>query len=251
MKSTTKAFFSLIVLLGMLHSGLAQDKAVKTALEKGPEMRVEQRQVSWIRNDYTAHTMLIHSEAKELEKEFEKFMKSRYKMKFSNARGWREVPGVVMPDIIAETVIFAFSTEKESDGARLRVIVDLGGASLNAREHPQAASNLEQVLREFARSVYASAYSDLIDEEKKQLKSEEKALGALTKARKKHEKEQAQAEKAIKKLEKELEKQRKVSADAKKAIEEGAKELSAKEAAVKERNERVGRLRKQADKVRR
>ncbi len=228
-----------------------QDDKIKQALVEGSDLKVEQRQVTWIRNDYTAHTIVIHGESKDLEKEFEKFIKGKYKVKFSNAKGWREAPGIIMADIIAETVIFAFSIESESNGSRLRVLMDVGGASVNAREYPQASANLENLLQAFARSFYSSTYSDVIDDEKKELKSIEKDLSKLQKAKKKQEKTKQKAEKEINKLEKSLKKAKDEKAGAEKDISNGAKELQEKEKAVKERNTRIDKLRKSADKMRR
>ncbi len=242
----------LTLLISALSLGaFAQDDKTVDALLNGPDMRVEQRQVTWLRNDYTAHTMFILSDQKTVEKEFEKYVKSRYKVKFNNARGWREAPGVLMADIIAETVTFAFSTEKEKNGTRLRAIVDLGGVSMNARDYPQGAANLESFMAAFARSLYASVYADAIDEEKKELKSIEKDLKKLKKAEKKHKKSKKKAEKQIGKLEKELKKQRDEVKEAEDAIKKDAKELADKEKEVKERNQRLDKLRKGADKVRR
>lgn len=242
-----------LLLLFVFQSFIAftqDDKAVDALLD-GPEMRVEQRQVSWLRNDYTAHTMFIQSDEKTVEKEFEKYVKSRYKVKFNNARGWREAPGALMADIIAETVTFAFSTEKEKNGTRLRVIVDLGGVSLNARDYPQGAANLDSFITAFAQSLYATVYADAIDEEKGVLKSAEKELKKLQKAEKQHQSDKKKAEKQISKLEKELEKQRSAVTEAEKAMEKDAKALADKEKDVKERNDRLDKLRKRADKVRR
>jgi valyl-tRNA synthetase len=237
-----------IVFTGML---TAQDEKTVDALLSGPDMRVEQRQVSWLRNDYTAHTMFVLSDEKTVQKEFEKFIRARYKVKFNNARGWREAPGVLMADLIAETITFAFSTEKEKNGTRLRVIMDLGGVSVNARDYPQAAANLENLLGGFARSLYASIYADAIDEEKKTVKTSEKELKKLKSAEKKHKKDKKKAEKQIAKLEKELKKQRDALKEAEDAIKKDAKELADKEKDVKERNNRIDQLRKRADKVRR
>lgn len=246
-------FYLPLFLLFVFQSfiGFAQDEKAAEALLNRPELRVEQRQVSWLRNDYTAHTMFIQSDEKTVEKEFEKFVKSRYKVKFNNARGWREAPGVLMADIIAETITFAFSTESEKNGIRLRVIVDLGGVSLNARDYPQGAANLESFMTAFAHSLYAKAYAEAIDSEKKALKSVEKDLKKLKKAEKKHKKDKKKAEKQISKLEKELKKQRDAVKEADDAIKKDAKELADKEKDVKERNQRVDKLRKGADKVRR
>lgn len=240
----------MAVAIGTLSLNAQDDKTVE-ALLKGPDMRIEQRQVSWLRNDYTAHTMFVLSDEKTVQKEFEKFVRSSYKVKFNNARGWREAPGVLMADIIAETITFAFSTEKEKNGTRLRVIVDLGGVSLNARDYPQGAANLESFMTAFARSLYASIYADAIDEEKKALKDVEKDLKKLKKAEKKHKKSKKKAEKQISKLEKSLKKERDELKEAEDALKKDAKTLADTEKEVKQRNSRIDQLRKGADKVRR
>lgn len=222
----------------------AQDEKILDALAKGPDMNVEQRQVSWLKNDHTAHVITIVGEEKDVAKAFEGYMSKRYKLKFTKTKGWEEAAGVLLADIIAETVIFAYSTEKSSDAANLRVIVDLGGASINAREYPQAKEALDRMLADFARQFYGDIYAKAIDQEEKELKDVEKELAKLTKEREKAQKTKEKAEKSLKELEADIR-------EAEKTINDGAQAISDKEEAVKKRKSRVDELRKGADKVRR
>lgn len=251
MKPLNSVISLIITLVFFQLSLIAQDDKHRSALVEGPDLRIEQRQVSWLRNDYTAHTMLMHADQKAVEKAFEKFMKDRYKLKFSNARGWREHPDVLITDIISEIIIFAYSTDNEPNGSRLRVIADLGGTSINARDYPQAAANLERIMTTFAQGFYASAYADAIDEEKKELKSADGELSKLKKANQKSEKSKKKAEKSIAKHEKDLKKLRSEVDEAEKEMATNAKKIAEQEKSVKERGQRVDRLRKGADQMRR
>lgn len=259
MKKTFKALLAVapaILLFSLLFLTTtpevnAQDEKLVEALTSAPPMVVEQRPVRWLRDDYNAHTIHINGETKEVEKAFEKFISSRYKLKFSNARGWREAPGALLADIIAETVIFAFSVEEEKPGSRLRVIMDLGGVSLDARQHPQAATNLEGLLIDFAREFYTTAYQEVMDEQKKELKSEEKALSKLEKSISKNEKAKKKAEKSLKKAEKEISDLEKEMADLTKEIDEEKGKLDGEKSKVEERKSRIDQLRKTADKIKR
>lgn len=245
----TVAFLSIFVFAASELS--AQDDEMIQAMTTAPDLKVEQRPVRWLRDDYNAHTIHINGDSKDVGKAFEKFVGSKYKMKFSNARGWREAPGVLLADIIAETVIFAFSVEDDKPGSRLRVIMDLGGASLDARQHPQAAGNLENLLVAFAREFYSSAYQEAIDQEKKALKKDEKAVSKLEKSVSKNEKSKQKAEKSIKKAEKELKDLQSEIAELEKEISEEQEKLVKEKAKAEKRKQGVDDLRKAADKVKR
>lgn len=250
MKSILPILASLLLLF--LHTtSWSQDEKRIQALTSTPELRVEQRQVSWVRNDYTAHTIYIIGDSKEIEQQFEKLLKSKYKMKFGNTRGWRETQGVLMADIIAETANVAFSTEEEREGTRLRMIVDLGGNSLNGLQYPVAVQNLENLLIGFAREFYSTAYNEAIEAEKKLLKEEEKALAALEKTEKKLKKENEKAQKSIEKSEKELEKLRRTISDNESTLSKDEKTREEKRAQVDTRSKRMDNLRKAADGIRR
>lgn len=247
----TLPFFASLFLLFITSTLWSQDEKRMQALSSAPELRVEQRQVSWVRNDYTAHTIYIIGDAKEIEQQFEKLLKSKYKLRFSNTRGWRETQNVLMADIIAESANVAFSVEEERQGTRLRMIVDLGGNSLNGLQYPVAVNNLENLLVNFAREFYASAYNEAIEAEKKLLKDEEKALADLEKTEKKLKKENEKAAKSVEKSEKELEKLRRTISENESALSADEKTREEKRAQVKTRTELLDRLRKAADGVRR
>ena len=250
MKNTLPIFASLFLLF-CTFTAWSQDEKRIAALSATPELRVEQRQVSWVRNDYTAHTIYIIGDAKEIEKQFEKLLKSKYKMKFSSTRGWRETQNVLMADIIAESANVAFSTEEEREGTRLRMIVDLGGNSLNGLQYPVAVNSLENLLVNFAREFYAAAYNEAIETERDLLKDEEKALAELEKTEKKLKKETEKAVKSIEKLEKELEKQRRTISDNESTLSNDEKTREQKRSQVQTRTELLDRLRKAADGIRR
>ncbi len=250
MKNTLPCLASLFLLFISFTSWSQDDKRMQ-ALSTTPELRVEQRQVSWVRNDYTAHTIYIVGDAKAIEQQFEKLLKSKYKMKFSNTRGWRETQNVLMADIIAESANVAFSTEDEREGTRLRMIVDLGGNSLNALQYPVAVNNLENLLIGFAREFYSSAYNEAIEDEKKLLKNEEKALAELEKTEKKLKKENEKAAKSVEKMEKEMEKLRRTISENERTLSKDEKTREEKRAQVKARTELLDRLRQAADGVRR
>lgn len=242
-----KSFLRILPILALALISLnlsAQDEKILDALAKGPDLDVEQRQVSWLKNDHTAHVIAIVGEEKDVAKAFEGYMGKRYKLKFSRNKGWEEAAGVLLADIIAETVIFAYSTETSSGTVYLRVIMDLGGASINAREYPQAKEALDRMLADFARQFYGDIYAKAIDQEEKELKSVQKELAKLTKEREKAQKTKEKAEKSMKELEADIR-------EAEKTINEGAQAISDKEEAVKKRKSRVDELRKGADKVRR
>lgn len=222
----------------------AQDEKILDALAKGPNLEIEQRQVSWLKNDHTAHIIGIVGEEKDVAKAFESYMGKRYKLKFSRNKGWDEAAGVLLADIIAETAIFAYSTETSSGTVYLRIIMDLGGASINAREYPQAKQSLDRMMADFARQLYGDIYGKAIDQEEKELKDAQKDLAKLTKEREKAQKTKEKAEKTLKNLEADI-------SEAEKTINEGAQAISDKEEAVKKRKDRVGELRNGADKVRR
>jgi hypothetical protein len=250
MKNALPLFASLLLLF-LTSTSWSQDEKRIAALTAAPELRVEQRQVSWVRNDYTAHTIYIIGDAKEIEKQFEKLLKSKYKMKFSNTRGWRETQNVLMADIIAENANVAFSTEEEREGTRLRMIVDLGGNSLNGLQYPVAVNSLENLLIGFAREFYAAAYNEAIETARDLLKDEEKALAELEKTEKKLKKESEKAIKSIEKLEKELDKKRRTISDNESTMSADQKTREEKRELVKTRTELLDRLRKAADGVRR
>ncbi|WP_306641333.1 hypothetical protein [Sanyastnella coralliicola] len=170
MKKLTLILFAL----GFLFSAQAQNDKTLEAMLNRPEMKVEQRQMKWQKKSYDAHTMLIHADKGEVEKALVKFFEDKYKISFSKLKGMQAAEGVVMSDIIAETVVVAVSVEEESNGSRAQVIVDLGGSSLNGSDHPTASSNLDRLMQTFAQSFYQDAYADVIDDQQKTLDKAEK-----------------------------------------------------------------------------
>lgn len=207
-KILTPSFLTAALLFSVLLN--AQEERVE-AMTEAPDVQTAEQSMKWKKNQHKTHTVFVYGDAKDVEKAAEKFFEDRYDADFSNEKGMNAAAGIVMSDIIAETATLAFKTEDEGEGSRLIVLVDLGGRSLGHADHPQAASSLDGVLREFAQSFYREAYAEVIDDQEKVLDDVEKEMGKLVKEGEKLVKEKEDAteniadnQEKIKELEQEI-----------------------------------------------
>lgn len=182
----------------------AQDERAQ-AMTEMPDVKPETRDLKWNKMKHEAHTLFLYGDDKDVEKAAEKFFEDKYDVNFGNEKGMNAAVGIVMNDIIAETATLAFDVENEKDGCRLRVVVDLGGRSLNHSDHPQACASLDRMLSAFGRSFYKDAYEEVVKEQESELDDVEKAMGKLVKEGEDLAGEHQDATEGIEKKKKEIE----------------------------------------------
>lgn len=96
--------------------------------------------------------------------------------------------------------VFA-KTEAKGDGALLYVWMDLGGAYLNSREHPQRYAEAEKILLRFGLEAARAKLRVELDEEEKALKNLNRDLSKLQSDKDRSEREIERAKETIAKAE--------------------------------------------------
>jgi hypothetical protein len=143
-------------------------------LASAPGVMVTEQTVKVQKNQMNAFRVQLHGKAGDVEKELLKFFESKYKAKFSKNKGAQEAPGLMMGDVIAETVTLLVLTEEKDNLVQAFVVVDLGGKALSSSDNGAAADKMELVLLNFARTYYGDLYKDTIGDQEKNLGKAEK-----------------------------------------------------------------------------
>lgn len=176
-----------------------------------PKMEVGQENIKFQKQSMTAHSIYVNADAGDTKKALEDFFVDKYKVEFEKVKGMQVAQGVVMNDIINETVTLAIDAKSEKSGSLALVIVDLGGVGMNPSDHPQGSASLERLLKDFGKSVTATQYVEVIKTQEKITSKSEKAYDKLVKAgekivsnSEKDAKEIADSEEAITKKEQEV-----------------------------------------------
>lgn len=106
---------------------------------------------------------------------------------------------------LGNTVDIYATVEEEKDNVVLRMWVNLGGAYLNSREHPERYTEAEKILMRFGLEVAREKTKEELEAEKDKLKDLQRELSRLESDNKKYHKEIERAQEAIKKAEKDIE----------------------------------------------
>lgn len=230
----------------------AQDERAE-AMTELPELNPETRELKWKKMKHEAHTLFLYAEDKDVEKAAKKFFEDKYDADFSNEKGMNAAVGIVMSDVNSETATLAFDVESEKDGSRLCVIVDLGGRSLNHRDHPQASASLDRLLTAFGRRFYKEAYAEVVKEQEDVLDDAEKAMGKLVKEGENLADDQQDAseniekkKKEIEELQQEIEELEKKIKEIEKSRQQNTEAQQAQQKVVDAQKQRVNKLRQVA-----
>ena len=185
-----------------------------------PDMSISQRDVKVKKEPTAALSMKINAPSKDVEKAAEKYFKDKYKADFKKEKDFMVASNVLMSDVANENAVLMTRVEDESGLSRLDIIVMLQGKALNEREHPVAFANMKNVMKSFARAFYLEEYSEVLDNQRKELSSEEKTLEKSIKAGDKLSKSISGNESDIKKAENDIAKTEQDIRDAQAKLEQ-------------------------------
>ena len=244
---TTMLFFSMIF-LGTIAFG-QDDQRVENLLG-APSFEIERGSTKWQKQQMETHSFFVNGDKDDVEKALENFFEKKYKIQFEKVKGMNAVEGVVLSDVINETGTLAFSVDGDNGGSRVNVLMDLGGKSLNQKEHTQASASLRALLRGFNKEFTIEEYDNVIGDQEKVLGKEEKSLEKLVKEGEKivsntdkNTKEIADSEQEIKNLEAKIEQLKKDIEQLKKDKENNLKEQEKQKKAVEAQKAKVASLR--------
>jgi len=139
-------------------------------------------------------------------------------------------------DISAKTIDVYAMTEKQNDGIKLTVAIDLGGAFLSSSAHPDQYKAAEKIVRNFAIDICKKAVQEKLDEAMKQQKGLESNLKDLVKKNDK--------------LHKEIEDYKDRISDDEKDIETNQKDQGTTNNAIDSQKKVVEEIQKKLDKIR-
>ncbi len=170
-------------------------------------------------------------------REFNKYLRSN-DAKTSGRRNRVEGEGTILKPISDRPInIYAEVSESKKDNSvELAVAFDLGGAYLSSNLHPKEAEEAKKILRNFSVELTQDAYKDLIDEEEKILKRQERSFDRTVKKKEDLEKDNENYKRRIERNIEEIK-------DLEKAIKD-------EEKAIKEQKEKYKNLKREVSKIR-
>lgn len=182
-------------------------------------------------------TVVIEPEAGEVQKEWESFMKSNYKVKFNGAGflgmgNLLESKAIVIPAISSKTLDFYANISQLEEGTELKVFVAFGyDVYVNPEETPAEFKALNHLLGNFIAGYLQPYYENKVSKTEKELKK-------LTKRGDKLEKKQVKYTNKIERLEQGI-------VDAKAELVENREERSEKKIVLEERQKQLDVILKQ------
>lgn len=160
-----------------------------------------------------------YADQKTVEKELKNLFKS-WKGSFSEKKGIMKSDDCKDKDMGENTFdVFGTVVENGENGSKALIAVNLGGAYLSSKEHPDRFKVMEKELHKWAVKTATEFVAEIEKEEKKKLEDQQDELSDL--------------EKEQKKLEDEIEDYKKRIEDNKKAIEESKKSQEEKKGEIK------------------
>jgi len=106
---------------------------------------------------------------------------------------------------LGNTVDIYAAVEEKKEGVVLRMWVNLGGAYLNSRQHPERYTEAEKILMRFGLEVAREKTKEELEAEQDKLKDLQRELSRLESDNKKYHQEIERAKETIKKAEKDIE----------------------------------------------
>jgi hypothetical protein len=168
------------------------------------QIKVQEKQVNIDGNKNGFEVLIPYSDAKETEKELKDELKG-WKGKYTS-KDFVFVDDCELKDMGDNTFdVYAKMTEQKDGGILVAFAIDLGGAYLDSKEHPQEAKVIEDLIYKFAVKAAKNYVGNEIKNEEKILKDKEDELAELEKEQRKMEDEIADYKKKIEGLEKDIE----------------------------------------------
>jgi hypothetical protein len=160
----------------------AQEQKVVEAMMAAPNMSVVQHHVKIKKESRSALMMNMSAPAGDVEKAIKKFFEDKYDADFKKEKEFLVASNLRMSDVASESVVLMTRVIGHQELSKLEVIVMLQGQSIHEKDHPVAFANVKSVMTSFAKEFYADQYADVLDDQHKELSSEEKTLEKSIKA---------------------------------------------------------------------
>lgn len=223
----------LIITLFLLVPGLifSQEDALVKALENVPQINVQQGSYKVKKESRPSYVLVLHGDKGEVEKQWRKYVENQYDCDFKKNKGVYEALGIRMPDITNETVSLYTAIEASSHGAKLSVMIDLGGKFVQGGTE---GDKLKRALSSFGANFYDVYYGEVIDKQAKELDKADKATEKLEKEGEKLNKSLAGETESIKKANSNITKSEEEIESLTSKIEELRRSISASESKIKE-----------------
>lgn len=190
----------------MLISTSAQKDAIRENLIAGPQLTIQEASVMHGADMEPSFNMALTGDAGKIEKEWRKFLSSKYKFKLDMERDFGQAVNVQMPDVDDQPVSMYCRVDKDGKQAVLVVMLKSGGSYISGAESQAKSANLKRVMTDFGNEIYNAQYEEYVNDETKALDKARRELAGLTKDVEKLGKEIGKTENDISKSEAEIKK---------------------------------------------
>jgi len=155
---------------------------VVEAMMAAPNMSIVQHHVKIKKESRSALMMNMSAPAGDVEIAVKKFFEDKYDADFKKEKDFLVANNLLMSDVASEPAVLMTRIIGHQELSKLEVIVMLQGQPIHEKDHPVAFANVKSVMTSFAKEFYADQYADVLDDQRKDLSSEEKTLEKSIKA---------------------------------------------------------------------
>ncbi|MGB1032583.1 MAG: hypothetical protein ACPGWM_08200 [Flavobacteriales bacterium] len=215
----TKLFLIIFSIL-MTSAAFAQDEKIVDSLGERPEMTFSENDIQVKKESVNAYTAYIKGESGQLEKEWKKFMKDNYSVDFKKSKGMLSAEEAKIA-IITQDVVYLYTVIAEDEkGARMDVMLRMGGKYLTDKDFPVESGKLRSILNTFLHDFYVEQYDNVLSAQRKEQDKLNKEVDKMVREGEKLMKSESSKESDIKKAEENIVKTEQLIVDSNAKIEQ-------------------------------
>lgn len=215
----TKLYLLIFTIL-MTSAAFAQDEKIVESLGERPAMTFSENDIQVKKESVNAYTAYVKGSADQVEKRFKKFMKDNYSVDFKKSKGMLAAEETKIA-MITQDVVYLFAIiESDEKGARMDVMLRMGGKYLTDKSFPTESGKLRSMLNTFLHDFYVAQYDDVLASQRKEQDKLNKEVEKMIKEGEKLAKSESGKESDITKAEENIVKTEQLIVDSQAKIEQ-------------------------------
>lgn len=267
MKFILSAFAMCVLTL----TAFSQEDKIVEALAQKPSMTVTSNDVSFKKESVNAYTAYVKATPDRLEKSWKKYMEDNHSVEMKKSKGALAAEETKIISITPDVVYLYTMIKEDEEGARMDVMLRMGGKYVNDSAFPAEGAKLKSILNKFLHDFYVEEYAEVLDDQRKEqdkltkaheklikegeklVKNEEGKVSDIAKAEEnivKTEKLIADSQVKIEQLKADIENYKKEIEQLKKDQEDNKKAQTTAKEKVDEKAKKIDRLKQNADAIR-